>query len=203
MATIETMQREISKILTDFATQLLNVFQNELAKQFAVQTASLPAGERGGRRKRAEADEKPARSRRGRPAKAAKPARGAKVARAASSRDKRDRSTPDEVNVLKGKIIKLLKDSGEEISAKDVEKKLSAPHGPFNYALNQLKKKGAVKQIGERRFARYSIGRQAAVDAVLNGVSGRAPKKGAAKPSRRKGAKAPEAAAPAEAEAQS
>lgn len=192
MATIDTMQREISRLLTDFATQLLNVFQGELAKQFAVQSKSLPAGERASRRKRAEspaAGEKPARGRKARVAKAAKPAR-AKAPRAAKG--KRDRSTPDEVNVLKGKILKLLKDSSEELSAKDIENKLSAPHGPFNYALNQLKKRGAVKQHGERRFARYSIGRASAVDAVNAGSA----RKGGGKGRGRKpaAAKAPEAA---------
>lgn len=136
------MQTDINSILNDFAAQLLKVFREAVVTSLGgggVQGRALPAG---------------APKRRGRPPKAATAA--APVGRRKAGK-RGPKSTPREVEALQGQILDALR-GGARLSASEMVKALKVDAGPFQYALNKLKKADVVSQIGERRMAKYALG---------------------------------------------
>ena len=88
------------------------------------------------------------------------------------------KSSPEEVRQLGERIVDTLKKAGKNLSASELQGAVDADHGPFHYALSKLKESGRVKQIGERRMARYSLGgKRAKVAAPARKAPRKAPRK--------------------------
>lgn len=67
--------------------------------------------------------------------------------------------------MLQDRIVMVLRRATGPMQAQKIFLALSlktADAGRFNYALDTLKRKGTVRQIGSRRVARYEVPRAAA-----------------------------------------
>ncbi len=134
------MQREVEKLVKAFAEELLGLYREAVIASLAM-TGSGPRAE------------------------SAAPARSPRAPRATPSRAKKARSSrkgrplvkssPEEVEALSTRIIDYIKKSGKRPAAKDIQAALKVEAGPFQYALNKLKADGRVRQVGQRRMARY------------------------------------------------
>lgn len=143
------VQKEIDKAVHSFTQELLKLFRE----------AVIHAVGASGTAPRAVAPAAPAapvarpRARTRAPARAAAPPVSKRGAGARGPK-----SSPEEVRQLGERIIDSLKKAGKNLSASELQEAVDAEHGPFHYALSKLKESGRVKQIGERRMARYSLG---------------------------------------------
>lgn len=69
------------------------------------------------------------------------------------------RQTPEEVAALKTEIVQKLQGAGQHVSSPQLFELVGGNYtrSQFDYALNALKRDGAVQQIGERRAAVYTM----------------------------------------------
>lgn len=129
-------KKEIDSLVRSFADELLALF-----RQAVLGTLSTGKGRRSSA---SSAEPKAERGVRGR-AKAAKGGR-------------RSKSSPEEVEALAVKIHDALKKSNKRLSSKELQNLVKVYGGAFQYALGKLKEDGRVKQLGERRMAKYELG---------------------------------------------
>ncbi len=175
-----SMQQAIEQLVQRFSQELLIVYRDAVAASLgftsggsvsapapAVASASasasplgdVPVKRRRGRPPKSATAERPTRTRapaarRGRPRKSAT---AEKTTRSRGSK-KGPKSTPAEVNVLSNRIVEVLRRATSRLSAQELRVAVNADLGPFQYALNKLKATGEVKQVGDRRLAKYEIG---------------------------------------------
>ena len=102
----------------------------------------------------------------------------------ATKKNKRGpKSTRAEVKALGEQILTLLAKATSPMKAKDLQVAAHVERGAFNYALNKLKAAKTVVQHGERRLAKYSLAKTAAVKAPEK-AAGIATPRAAKKPAR-------------------
>lgn len=160
------VQEAVDKLVRQFKNELLLVYRNAIAASLNITEDDEPsgAGTSAVTVSGAAPPEAPAKRKRGRPPKAEKPAKAsrAKALKAkgpkAKGSKKGPKSTPAEVNVLCDRILDVLKRSTSRLSASELRSAVKADNGPFQYALNKLKDRNEVRQIGDRRLARYELG---------------------------------------------
>ena len=164
------VQKEIDKAVHNFTQELLKLFREAVIHAVGASgTAPRPA-----------APAAPAapvarpRTRTRDPARAA----AAPASDGGGSSARGPKSSPEEVRQLGERIVDTLKKAGKNLSASELQGAVDADHGPFHYALSKLKESGRVKQIGERRMARYSLGgKRAKVAAPARKAPRKAPRK--------------------------
>jgi len=141
------LQRDVEKLVKTFAEELLGLYREAVIASLAM-TGGAPRSEVAapGRAPRA-----PRSSAAATPRKGASPRKGKPLVK----------SSPDEVEALSVRIIDYIKKSGKRPAAKDIQQALKVGAGPFQYALNKLKAEGRVRQVGQRRMARYETGAKA------------------------------------------
>lgn len=168
------MQRDVEKLVKKFAEELLGIYREAVIASLAM-TGGAPRAEAAPAVKAPKAP---------RAAKAV----AAKAPKAAHKGRTLVKSSPEQVEALSVRIIDFIKKSGKRPAAKEIQQALKVAAGPFQYALNKLKDDGRVRQVGERRMARYEVsGKGGAVAAK------KAPKARSAKPKASPAAEAPAA----------
>lgn len=149
------MQHEVEKLVMKFAEDLLGIYREAVISSLAM-TGGAPRAEL---------------------AATAKAPRAVKASRKGRTLVK---SSPEQVEALSLRIIEHIKKSGKRPSAKEIQQGLKVASGPFQYALNKLKDDGRVRQVGERRMARYEVASKGAVAATKKAPKARAAKSKAA-----------------------
>ena len=169
----EAMQDDIDRVLSRFSGELLKLFQKAVVQAVTGRSAvSLGAGS----------------SRRAKAAAEPKPTKAPKARKARHGRGG-PKSSPEEVARLGDKLVDLIKRSKNgSLTSRELQKAVGGGAGQFQYALNKAKRDGRIKQVGERRMARYEVGTGKAAKAP------KAPKAPKSPKSPRRARKASEAA---------
>lgn len=90
------------------------------------------------------------------------PRQRAAPAEAPAGRGRRGRRPAAEAggeSELEDRILRTLDAAQGSLSASDIQQRLRAEAGPVRYAIKKLKTAGRLQQEGERRGARYKIGK--------------------------------------------